>query len=78
RLEGPSSPRQAVVDLTPWSYAVPCAATLISLVGALYLVFSPLGFAGSGSPFFQPMLLGLLLLNVFLWLGWGYRTRMMT
>jgi hypothetical protein len=44
----------------------------------LYLVFSPLGFAGSGSPFFQPMLLCLLLLNVFLWLGWGYRTRMMT
>ncbi|MEK9990294.1 MAG: solute:sodium symporter family transporter [Halieaceae bacterium] len=78
RLEGPSSPRQAVVDLTPWSYAVPCAATLMSSVGALYLVFSPLGFAGSGSPFFQPMLLGLLLLNIFLWLGWGYRARMMT
>jgi len=78
RLEGPSSPRQAVVDLTPWSYAVPCAATLMSSVGGLYLVFSPLGLAGSGSPFFQPMLLGLLLLNILLWLGWGYRARMMT
>ena len=40
-------PRQQV-DLSPWKLAAPVAVTLLSLVVAMYLVFSPLGLAGNG------------------------------
>ena len=40
-------PRQQV-DLSPWTLAAPVAVTLLSLVVAMYLVFSPLGLAGNG------------------------------
>ena len=40
-------PRQQV-DLSPWKLAAPVAVTLLSLVVAMYLVFSPIGLAGNG------------------------------
>jgi SSS family solute:Na+ symporter len=63
----------AEVDLTPWAYAQPCAVTLLSCVVALYVVFSPIGLAGTGSNLFAPVLLGLLALNVLFWLVWRRR-----
>jgi len=63
----------AAVDLTPWAYAPPCAVTLLSCVVALYVVFSPIGLAGTGSNLFAPVLLGLLALNGLFWFGWHRR-----
>jgi SSS family solute:Na+ symporter len=40
-------PRKTV-DLTPWRFTPPVAITLLSLVVASYLVFSPVGLAGDG------------------------------
>ena len=74
-VESPLRPRQAVVDLTPWTYAIPCAVTLMSCVAGLYVVFSPIGFAGSGSSLFIPILLGLLIINGLLWVAWRPRSR---
>ena len=34
---------QNLVDMTPWRYALPCAASLMSAVIGLYLLFSPVG-----------------------------------
>ena len=65
--------QSAEVDLTPWAYAQPCAATLLSGVVALYVVFSPVGLVGEGSNLFAPALLGLLVLNVLFWFGWHRR-----
>jgi SSS family solute:Na+ symporter len=65
--------QSAEVDLTPWSYAQPCAVTLLSCVVALYLVFSPVGLVGDGSSLFVPVLLGLLALNMAFWFGWHRR-----
>ena len=65
--------QSAEVDLTPWAYAQPCAVTLLSCVGALYVVFSPIGLVGEGSNFLAPVLLGLLALNVLFWFGWHRR-----
>jgi hypothetical protein len=41
----------------------------------LYVVFSPIGFAGSGSSLFIPILLGLLIINGLLWVAWRPRSR---
>jgi SSS family solute:Na+ symporter len=70
-VESPVRPRQAVVDLTPWTYAIPCAVTLMSCVAGLYVALSPIGFAGSGSSLFIPILLGLLIINGLLWVAWS-------
>ncbi len=60
--------RRELVDLTPWRYAIPCAATLLSCVVALYLLFSPIGLVDGLSAAFWP-LLGLLALgNLIVWL----------
>ena len=63
----PSNPK---VDMTPWRFARPLAFTLLSLVVALYLVFSPLGLAGaSGVQTIFTVLIGALVLgNVVVWL----------
>lgn len=41
--------KKEMVDLTPWRFARPVAITLLSLVVALYVCFSPIGLAG-GDP----------------------------
>ena len=60
--------RQEEVDLSPWRLAPPAAITLLSLVVAIYLVFSPLGVAGAGPgwPFVAGML-ALLVVNLIAW-----------
>ncbi|WP_299323860.1 solute:sodium symporter family transporter [Parasphingopyxis sp.] len=62
------------VDMTPWRFAKPLAITLFSCVVALYLIFSPIGFAaGASATTLLPMLLGMLTLgNVAMW-AWAAR-----
>jgi len=60
--------RREQVDLTPWPLAAPVAITLLTLVVGIYLVFSPLGLAGSGPGW--PFVAGigaLLLINLLSW-----------
>lgn len=60
-------PRQQV-DLSPWRLAPPVATTLLSLVVAMYLVFSPLGLAGAGPGWpFAAGIACLVVLNVAVW-----------
>ena len=60
--------RRELVDLTPWRFAIPCAASLLSCVAALYLLFSPVGLVNGLSGAFWP-LLGLLVVgNAAVWL----------
>lgn len=59
-------PQQAL-DLNPWGYGIPCAATLLSCVLALYLLFSPLGLVGGLSHYFLPCLTALVLVNIGIW-----------
>ena len=61
--------RQEKVDLSPWRLAVPAAVTLLSLVVAIYLVFSPLGVAGDGPGW--PFLLGMITLLAVNFAAWG-------
>lgn len=57
------------VNLTPWRYAVPSAATLISFVVTVYLLFSPLGLAaGSPAKLFYMLLLLLTIGNILVWI----------
>lgn len=66
----PAAPRTAkvsarTVDLTPWRWAVPVAATLAAGIVAVYLLFSPLGLAGgSGTAGLTMPYLGLLVLVI--------------
>ena len=62
---------QETLDLNPWSYAVPCATTLLSCVLALYLLFSPLGLVGGLSHYFVPCLMALIAMNIGVW--WYFR-----
>lgn len=56
------------VDMTPWRFARPTAFTLFSCVVALYLVFSPLGLAGSGGGTLIGVLaMALLVANIAVW-----------
>ena len=72
---------QAVVDMSPWRFAGPCAFTLLSCVVALYLLFSPLGLVGGLSQWFTPLITLLVLLGivlgvvfrVFIWPGMRLR-----
>ena len=59
-------PQQAL-DLNPWGYGIPCAATLLSCVLALYLLFSPVGLVGGLSHYFVPCLTALVLVNIGIW-----------
>ncbi len=62
-------PRQQV-DLSPWRLAPQAAITLLSLVVLMYLVFSPLGLAGSGPGWpFAAGVAALAVLNVLAWTG---------
>ena len=60
--------RREQVDLSPWSPAAPVAVTLLSLVVAVYLVFSPLGVAGDGPGWpFAAGIAALLAVNLAAW-----------
>lgn len=63
----------AVVDMTPWSLAIPCAFTLLSCVVALYLLFSPLGLAGGFGTGFSTSIGLLLACNIAVWVWFGRR-----
>lgn len=72
RTEGWTFHARTSVNLRPWVYAIPCAATLLSCVLALYLLFSPLGLVGGLSRAFVPLVSLLLLANAVIW--WGFVT----
>ncbi len=55
------------VDMTPWRYARPLAITLFSCVVGLYLLFSPIGLAGTMGSLFYALIGLLLLANVGIW-----------
>ncbi len=56
------------VDMTPWRFTPPVAITLLSLVVATYLVFSPAGLAGDGPGLVFTAGIGLLcLVNMIAW-----------
>ncbi|MEP3225735.1 MAG: solute:sodium symporter family transporter [Parasphingorhabdus sp.] len=59
----------AKVDLTPWHFARPLAATLFSCVVALYLLFSSVGLASSHGlgALFYSLLFSLVLANIIYW-----------
>lgn len=60
------SPKEQV-DMTPWRYARPLAVTLFSCVVGLYLLFSPIGLAGTMDILFY-ILIGLLVIaNIGIW-----------
>ena len=56
-----------LVPMEPWRFRIPCAATLLSCVVALYLLFSPLGLVGGLSEGFWPLILLLVVGNSVLW-----------
>ncbi|MEM6533546.1 MAG: solute:sodium symporter family transporter [Myxococcota bacterium] len=58
---------RGAVDTTPWRFAAPCATTLLSSVGAVYLIFSPWGLAGAAGVPFVLVAAGLLVLNLVAW-----------
>jgi len=61
--------RKEMVDLTPWRFARPVAITLLSLVVALYVCFSPIGLAGGEpGPTMYGSLAALAGLNLIAWL----------
>ncbi|ABC62838.1 solute:sodium symporter family transporter [Erythrobacter litoralis] len=68
---------RAEVDMTPWRFAKPLAITLFSCVVALYILFSPIGFASATGPgALLPGLLGALALgNLAMWLWASSRAR---
>ena len=55
------------VPMEPWRFRIPCAATLLSCVVALYLLFSPVGLVGGLSDIFWPLILLLVVGNSVLW-----------
>ncbi|QUL37830.1 solute:sodium symporter family transporter [Erythrobacter sp. JK5] len=61
--------RNEQVDMTPWPYAKPLAATLFSCVVATYLLFSPIGVAGEVGPgmLFGVLLGAIVLANALVW-----------
>ena len=56
-----------LVPMQPWRFRIPCAATLLSCVVALYLLFSPVGLVGGLSDSFWPLILLLVVGNSVLW-----------
>ena len=64
-----TSDDQSKIDMTPWPHAIACSVTLFSCVIALYVLFSPMGLAGtSGGAGLSWLLLALLSANVGIWL----------
>jgi SSS family solute:Na+ symporter len=62
-----------LVDMTPWRYGIPCAATLFSCVVATYLLFSEVGLVDGVTPLFW-ILIGLLAgINGGLWYWYSQR-----
>ena len=55
------------VDLTPWRFALPTAATLLSAVVGLYLLFSPIGVVGGFGGLFSALMLLLVGGNIAVW-----------
>jgi SSS family solute:Na+ symporter len=53
--------------MEPWRFRIPCAATLLSCVVALYLLFSPIGLVGGLSNSFWPLIMLLTVGNGALW-----------
>ena len=56
-----------LVPMQPWRFRIPCAATLLSCVVALYLLFSPIGLVGGLSDSFWPLIVLLVVGNSGLW-----------
>ena len=56
-----------LVPMQPWRFRIPCAATLLSCVVALYLLFSPIGLVGGLSNSFWPLIVLLTVGNAALW-----------
>ncbi len=52
------------VDMTPWPFARPLAITLFSCVIGLYLLFSPIGLAGTIGATFYTLIVLLLVANI--------------
>ncbi|MEL7297498.1 MAG: solute:sodium symporter family transporter [Pseudomonadota bacterium] len=63
-----------LVDLTPWRYSTPAAATLFSAVIFLYLLFSPIGLVDGISGLFWVLCVGLTLANMALWTVYARRS----
>ena len=59
--------KKELVDLTPWRFAVPCAATLLSCVVGVYLLFSPVGLVNGLSALFSPLIILLFFVNCIIW-----------
>ena len=59
--------KKSVVDLTPWRLAIPCSTTLMSLVVAVYLLFSPIGLVDGLSAAFWPLIIMLTAINIVVW-----------
>ncbi len=59
--------RKSVVDMTPWRFGIPCAATLFSCVLATYLLFSKVGLVDGVTPLFWIFMGALCVLNVGVW-----------
>lgn len=57
----------ARVDMTQWALAVPVSVTLMSCVVLLYLIFSSVGLVDGGNGWFMPLLAGIALLNLVVW-----------
>lgn len=62
--------RRDLVDLTPWRFTRPVAATLLSAVVFLYLLFSPIGLVDGLSASFWPLIAALAAVNAVIW--WWY------
>ncbi|MEP2987529.1 MAG: solute:sodium symporter family transporter [Parasphingorhabdus sp.] len=60
--------RNEQVDMTPWRFARPLAITLFSCVVGLYLLFSPMGLAGTMDSLFYALIGILLVTNIGIWL----------
>jgi SSS family solute:Na+ symporter len=61
--------KKDIVDLTPWRFARPVAATLLSAAAGVYLIFSPLGLAGDGvTSLFWVLTTGLVIGNIVYWI----------
>ncbi|MFK8048401.1 MAG: solute:sodium symporter family transporter [Halioglobus sp.] len=61
--------RKEMVDLTPWSLAIPVSITLLSCIAGLYLLFSTQGLVNGIDAGFWQWVVGIVLANV---LGWYY------
>ena len=66
---------QNLVDMTPWRYALPCAASLMSAVIGLYLLFSPVGLVDGITNLFWGLITALVFANIAVWWWSSRQTR---